>query len=664
MFFCCVVCCSSHSLPSLHIQRWEREIDWMALHGINLPLCLVGQEALWVKLWTSMGLSPDDLGFTGPAFLPWNRMGNVNLWDGPLSPSWMQAQLVLGQRIYARMVSLGMTPVLPAFAGHVPPALGSVYPNATLIQLSGWGGFNASYATTLLVPDADGSDLFHEIGSKFLKLVVENFGASSHVYSCDMWNELQPPSNASDFLRNTSAAVYDAMVAVDPHAIWLMQGWLFEVDPTFWTMGAIQSYLDGVPASHMLILDLWSDAYPVWARTQNFFGRSWIWCTLGNFGGNLGLSGDLAQLAELPFAALKASNGTMVGTGLTMEGINQNDVVYELATQVHWNPTRPLDVREWLPAYVQSRYPSAALPLANEGWQLLLETAYQQAYSSDGVLGYRPEWKPHSPPGTPNYNVTTMVQAWHWLYDAACVSLANAPGAHYDLVDVTREVMSNLFTDALQFAAVEAESVATMTLSILADLDAVLGTNEHFLLGRWLADAAASGGPSCVRNARNQIGLWGYSGGLNDYAEKQWNGMVGDYYAQRWSLYFGAVSAGNWTEERYKEAALALELAWSSRTDNPYPTHVSGDILNLLALINAKYMQVASAFTEVVHHTVGSNSTLLGSTAGTQDPGQLSWICQNLASCVAFTTDGRLYSTLSSPLIKSQSLNLYVKTGE
>ena len=38
-------------------RRWEKEIDWMALQGINLPLAFTGQEAVWQKvfkvvLWT------------------------------------------------------------------------------------------------------------------------------------------------------------------------------------------------------------------------------------------------------------------------------------------------------------------------------------------------------------------------------------------------------------------------------------------------------------------------------------------------------------------------------------------------------------------------------------------------------------------------------------
>lgn len=32
-------------------QRWEKEIDWMALQGINLPLAFTGQEAIWQKVF-------------------------------------------------------------------------------------------------------------------------------------------------------------------------------------------------------------------------------------------------------------------------------------------------------------------------------------------------------------------------------------------------------------------------------------------------------------------------------------------------------------------------------------------------------------------------------------------------------------------------------------
>jgi len=32
-------------------ERWEKEVDWMALQGVNLPLAFTGQEAIWQKVF-------------------------------------------------------------------------------------------------------------------------------------------------------------------------------------------------------------------------------------------------------------------------------------------------------------------------------------------------------------------------------------------------------------------------------------------------------------------------------------------------------------------------------------------------------------------------------------------------------------------------------------
>lgn len=43
------------------------------------------------------------------------------------------------------MRSFGMTPILPAFAGHVPPAIKTLYPQADIVQLSTWNDFNGTF---------------------------------------------------------------------------------------------------------------------------------------------------------------------------------------------------------------------------------------------------------------------------------------------------------------------------------------------------------------------------------------------------------------------------------------------------------------------------------------------------------------------------------------
>ena len=67
------VCTVSYSFVWWNWSRWQREIDWMALNGINLPLAFNGQEAIWQKVYLHMGLTQQELDehFGGPAFLAW-----------------------------------------------------------------------------------------------------------------------------------------------------------------------------------------------------------------------------------------------------------------------------------------------------------------------------------------------------------------------------------------------------------------------------------------------------------------------------------------------------------------------------------------------------------------------------------------------------------------
>ena len=50
-------------------------------------------------------------------------MGNMRGWGGPVSQTWLNDQLILQHKILDRMRALGMIPVLPGFAGHVPEAI-------------------------------------------------------------------------------------------------------------------------------------------------------------------------------------------------------------------------------------------------------------------------------------------------------------------------------------------------------------------------------------------------------------------------------------------------------------------------------------------------------------------------------------------------------------
>lgn len=42
-------------------DRWEKEIDWMALHGINIPLAVTGAEAVWYNVLDKLGYTKTEI---------------------------------------------------------------------------------------------------------------------------------------------------------------------------------------------------------------------------------------------------------------------------------------------------------------------------------------------------------------------------------------------------------------------------------------------------------------------------------------------------------------------------------------------------------------------------------------------------------------------------
>ena len=97
-------CTFGYTMPWWQWEDWEHFIDWMALNGINLPLAITGQESIWLKVWTKLGLSESEVRnyFTGPAHLPWHRMLNIDYWQGNLPMSWLDGQEELQKKIVAR----------------------------------------------------------------------------------------------------------------------------------------------------------------------------------------------------------------------------------------------------------------------------------------------------------------------------------------------------------------------------------------------------------------------------------------------------------------------------------------------------------------------------------------------------------------------------------
>ena len=600
-------CTFNYSMSWWDFDRWQKEIDFMALNGINMPLALTGQNSVWQRVYRKLGFTDEELEtfFSGPAYFNWFWMGNLDGWGGPLPQSFMDDHEQLQKKILTAERTLGMTPVLPAFTGHVPPTFEKKFPDAK-VRKTEWVNFPE---VSILDPE---EELFTEIGKMFIQEQTELYG-TDHFYSADTFNENTPPTNDSTYLAQMSAKVYSAMQDVDPDAVWVMQGWLFYHERDFWGEPEIKALLGAIPDDRMIILDLWSERHPVWKRTNAYYGKPWIWCMLHNFGQNINMSGNATSVANDPANALVDPNaGNMSGIGLTMEGIGQNPMVYALMLENVWRD-KPIDNDEFIKSYLTQRYGSCP-ENAYKAWQIIMASAYENTVNNGGqesIITGRPNFKVN-PGGTTNtkahYHKADLIKAWQLLISCT-EELGASDGFRYDLVDVTRQVLAD-------YASILQQNVASMYLSgdlagfkttsdeflgLIDDMDKLLGTRSEFLLGKWLSDARSIGHTQQEKdiyehNARNQITLWGNKDcRIRDYACKHWNGMMSGFYKPRWERFFDTVSAAirqgvEYDEKSFVEASKEWEWEWTLGHEE-YPDEPEGSEIEECCRIWEKYYQ-------------------------------------------------------------------------
>lgn len=54
-------CTFSYSMAFWDWERWEKEIDWMALHGINLSLAITGTETVWYNILSKLNYTKKEI---------------------------------------------------------------------------------------------------------------------------------------------------------------------------------------------------------------------------------------------------------------------------------------------------------------------------------------------------------------------------------------------------------------------------------------------------------------------------------------------------------------------------------------------------------------------------------------------------------------------------
>lgn len=491
-----------------------------------------------------------------------------------MTSEYRKHQFFLQKQILNAQRDLGMMVALPGMAGHVPVAFPRIFPNASYNPLSKWNRFSDRYSCPQFIDSAD--DVFQKVSSMFISEVIKSYG-TDHLYFVDPYNEVSPARSDKEYISTISRKIYESIANVDPKGVWLLQGWFFVNTVSFWNTELKKAFLTAVPTGDLLVLDLHSELAPGYEGTKSYYGQPFIWCMLHNFGGTLGMHGSAHIVNTRIQLARDMENSTMMGVGITPEGINQNYAMYELALERGWHDSN-FDLKLWFQVYASTRYGVEDSDCTTT-WLLLLRSVYNykglETIHGKYTLARRPSVK-----FTPNtwYNSTDVRNALQYFMNA---KVPQTTLYAHDLIDLTRQYFQNLFDKIYKelifnFNNKDINNVtefSNVMLELLTDLDEILRMDEKFLLGKFLASAKLLASNPLEEelyefNARNQITTWGPNGEIVDYATKQWAGMVGDYFHSRWALFSKVLKEALSSKIRYNENQFRRKVF--NEVENPF----------------------------------------------------------------------------------------------
>lgn len=596
-------CTFSYSMAFWTWERWQQEIDWMALHGINAPLNLVGLDVVTRKFLEELGVSESDIDayIAGPGFIAWFAMNNLEGWGGTInSPStgvdmsgnpdwWYTRQEQLCKNMLQRMRELGMQPVIPGFSGQVPNCIVNYnidgFSSGDVVNNGTWaGGYTRP---DILKPNTESYRTFAAV---YYAKLHEVMGVSE-LYSMDPFHEGSLPSGVTnatcypnimaelDVYHNAVTAEDKEEYNVTTQPKWIIQYW--QGVPQSGAFSAMSSYGD-----RFIGLDLFSDNIYAgnaakWRDTGDnchYKGRPYIYCMLHNFGGRSGLHGRLETTMNGYFQAL-ANNNNCQGIGATPEGTETNPILYDMLFELPWmDPNNRPTADEWLEDYAYARYGienETALAALQNLKKSVWNCEVNQQGTSEAVILARPNWTIGSVSSWSTAAIYWDTQDVRLAADQL-ISIADliknnnsADGTanyNYDAIDVIRQAMVDYAAELLPLinAARSNEEEYTrlysLYLQLMLDLDEMLSYDENFKLERWTSLARnianeVNGTTENDRNwlewnARTQVTVWSKGNtDLHDYSNRCWAGLIKDFHYKRWEKFFttkGGSFDGGW----------------------------------------------------------------------------------------------------------------------
>ncbi len=579
-------CTINYSFSFYTWEDWEKELDWMALNGVNIMLAPVGTEMIWYNTLVKLGYSDEDARafIPGPGFTAWWLMGNLEGWGGPVSLASIKQQADLQKKILKRMNELGIEPILQGFYGMVPHDMNkkvASLQNAPIIEQGKWV-FTEFIRPGILTPTS--SD-FQKVADVYYSEMKKLYGKNIKYFGGEPFHE-GGKSNDID-ITAVGKSVQQEMQKHYPNSTWVLQGW--QKNPS-------DKLLTGLNREKVLIIELFGENTSNWEERKGYNGTNFIWSNVSNFGEKNGLYGKLQRFIDEVYRAKESPYGAnLKGVGIIPEGIYNNPVAYDLMLDMAWHEPK-FNLDDWLKDYTKYRY-GKENPDVIKAWKEFAQTVYSdpkvyQEGPSESIFCARPSINvdPVSSWGTRtrNYDIVRFREAVK-VFLKADSDFKNSETYQADKIEFLRQVWADK-GDAAYDSLIRSinsqdknrmDKASSTFLEMINIQNELLGNSPYFTLNRWLQQAKNYGvklpdSENVMYNAKAQITFWGPDNNpkttLRDYAHKEWNGLLGSLYVDRWKLFIENAKEGKFTKP---QDFYNMEVNWSKKQEMYVPTKSS-----------------------------------------------------------------------------------------
>lgn len=508
-------------------DRWEKEIDFMAMHGFNRALQPVGFDGVLFRTLTDIGM-PENfcLEFSsGPAFLMNQLTGNIAGTNSVNSKEYLERKITVGKLISDRERSLGIEPIFPAAIPSVPFSLRKKYIKMDIFKAPMWYNFPPIF---FIRPK---NAFFSVFNKKFLTIQREALG-ETHSYIFEGVYE-SDKKGYNSHLADLGKALEEMLGEFDAEAVCYLHTSSINADFFKNCSGDRYIFLDNCEMSK---------------SSDILNSRKYIPEISGNRYGRTGIYGNVQKLCDNPFA------NSELGGALSFDSFDINPV-YCAAALKAITTDGSFDRDEFIRDFCAKRYKTDSF---TDDIISLIDLCSSDECTGSIICARPCTNVKHTAP----YDTMERDYDFHRLYQIA-QNIANSDdkktdATRADLQSIVRQFLSDLaypvYIKATEFFKEKNvrnfEQASNLFLEICEDIDRLLRTREETNFCTKYLEAQELGSSQEEKESL-QINflllhtIWGPFDHsiLYDTVWNEWGGLVKDYYEARWHMYYRSLAA-------------------------------------------------------------------------------------------------------------------------